>query len=43
MSKGSRARPLSIPKSKFDENWDAIFGKKSDTKPTKEDKDGRKQ
>ena len=26
--KGSRARPLSISKSQFDENWDKIFNKK---------------
>jgi hypothetical protein len=26
--KGSRARPLSISKSQFDDNWDKIFGKK---------------
>ncbi len=23
--KGSKPRPISIPKEKFDENWDAIF------------------
>ncbi len=28
MSKGSRQRPLSIPKEKFEQNWEAIFGKK---------------
>lgn len=28
--KGSRARPLSITKSQFGDNWDAIFGNKSD-------------
>jgi len=28
--KGSRPRPLSIPKEKFDQNWDAIFGKSYD-------------
>lgn len=26
--KGSRARPLSVSKSQFDENWDKIFNKK---------------
>lgn len=26
--KGSRARPLSISKSQFDDNWDRIFSKK---------------
>jgi len=29
--KGSRARPLSVSKSKFDDNWDRIFGKKENT------------
>jgi len=27
MSKGSTQRPLGVPKKKFDENWDRIFGK----------------
>ena len=26
--KGSKPRPLSVPRKKFDENWDRIFGKK---------------
>jgi len=26
--KGSSPRPLTVPKEKFDDNWDAIFGKK---------------
>ena len=26
MSKGSRQRPLSIPKKQFDKNWERIFG-----------------
>jgi len=30
--KGSRARPLSVSKSQFDDNWDKIFGKKEETK-----------
>ena len=30
--KGSRARPLSVSKSKFDDNWDKIFGKKEEPK-----------
>ena len=29
--KGSKPRPLSVPKKQFDENWERIFGKK----PTK--------
>jgi hypothetical protein len=28
MSKGSRARPLSVTRKTFDSNWDRIFGKK---------------
>lgn len=32
MSKGSARRPIQIPRSEFEENWDAIFGKK-DKKP----------
>lgn len=31
--KGSRPRPLSVPKEKFDQNWNAIFGKKDHKKP----------
>jgi hypothetical protein len=26
--KGSKPRPLSVPRKKFDDNWDHIFGKK---------------
>ena len=26
--KGSRPRPIEIPREKFNNNWDAIFGKK---------------
>lgn len=26
--KGSKARPLSIPRNQFEDNWDRIFGKK---------------
>ena len=29
MSKGSRPRPLSVSKEKFDDNFDRIFGKKA--------------
>lgn len=25
--KGSKPRPLSVPKKQFEENWDRIFGK----------------
>jgi|TARA_R110000822_G_scaffold175029_1_gene314628 hypothetical protein len=25
MSKGSKPRPLAVPKKKFDDNWDKIF------------------
>ena len=30
--KGSKPRPLSIPRKQFDDNWDRIFGKKKDSK-----------
>ena len=26
MSKGSKQRPLQVPKKQFDDNWDRIFG-----------------
>ena len=32
--KGSKARPLSIPKKQFDNNWERIFGKKQPKKST---------
>lgn len=36
--KGSKPRPYSVPRKKFDENWDKIFGKKKDKKePTKQE------
>ena len=28
--KGSRPRPYSVDKKKFDDNWDRIFGKKEE-------------
>jgi len=31
MGKGSKARPLSVSKEKFDENFEKIFGKKNQT------------
>jgi|DEB0MinimDraft_6_1074348.scaffolds.fasta_scaffold86645_2 hypothetical protein len=34
--KGSKQRPLSVSKDKFDSNWDSIFGKKLETKVRKE-------
>lgn len=34
MSKGSKPRPISVPKKQFDENWDKIFNNKE----KKEDK-----
>jgi hypothetical protein len=30
--KGSRQRPLTVPRKKFEENWDRIFGKKKQPK-----------
>lgn len=37
MSKGSRQRPLSVPKEKFEQNWDAIFSKKKPEEKKKDD------
>lgn len=31
MGKGSKQRPLSVSKEKFDENFDRIFGNKKET------------
>ena len=33
MSKGSRARPLSVSQNEFDKNWDKIFGKTAQSCP----------
>jgi len=30
--KGSKPRPLSIPRKQFENNWERIFGKKKDDK-----------
>jgi hypothetical protein len=30
--KGSKPRPLSVPRKKFDDSWDRIFGKKPPVK-----------
>jgi hypothetical protein len=30
--KGSKPRPLSIPRKKFDDSWEKIFGKKKELK-----------
>ena len=41
MSKGSTQRPIEN-KDAFDNNWEAIFGKKSkETEPTEENQDAR--
>ena len=34
--KGDRRRPLVVPKEQFENNWDAIFGKKKKPEPEKE-------
>jgi hypothetical protein len=36
MGKGSRARPIEVPKDKFDTNWERIFGMK-EKQPQKQD------
>lgn len=38
--KGSTPRPYSVSKKQFDDNWDAIFGKKDNTHPHEHDKAG---
>lgn len=30
--KGSKRRPVQVPKKQFDNNWDRIFGKKNTNK-----------
>lgn len=40
--KGSRQRPASVPREKFEQNWDAIFGKKKEDKPEKSDTGDKK-
>ena len=39
--KGSKPRPLSVPKEKFDQNWDAIFGKKDHDKQVDKQKENK--
>ena len=34
MGKGSRPRPVEIPTKQFNDNWDRIFGKKDEKKPS---------
>ena len=34
--KGSKPRPYSVPKEKFDDNWEAIFGKKKEKQNEKQ-------
>jgi hypothetical protein len=33
--KGSKPRPIDIPKDQFERNWDTIFGKKKEQKEKK--------
>lgn len=37
--KGSKPRPISVPREKFDSNWDAIFKKPKKKKVKKDEKD----
>lgn len=32
--KGSKPRPLSIPRAEFEDNWDRIFGRKDTSVPS---------
>jgi hypothetical protein len=44
MSKGSAPRPFEVDRKKYEDNWDAIFGKKPEPKPEeKKDDDKDKQ
>jgi hypothetical protein len=35
--KGSKPRPLSIPRKQFDDNWERIFGKKRERNTKQKD------
>ena len=37
--KGSKPRPYSVDKKKFDDNWDKIFGRKNQEKPVDNNKE----
>ena len=41
MSKGSKPRPLEIPREKFNDNWDAIFKKKVKDESSSRNTDNR--
>lgn len=40
--KGDKPRPLSVPRDKFESNWEKIFGKKPETKDETKRKSTRK-
>ncbi len=40
--KGSGKRPSQVSKEQFANNWDTIFSKKKETKPTKQDSKEKK-
>ena len=39
--KGSKPRPIEIPREKFNDNWDKIFGKKVKDESSSSDSDNR--
>jgi len=39
MSKGSAPRPFDVDRQAFENNWDAIFGKKNETKNVEDEHD----
>ena len=41
MSKGSKPRPLEIPREKFNSNWDAIFKKRVKDESSSRNADNR--
>lgn len=40
MSKGSKRRPMRVPKDKFEDNWEKVFG--NGKKPVRKDKHNSK-
>lgn len=42
MSKGSKQRPINIPKDKYDANWERIFGMKETKKKSTNTDDSKK-
>jgi hypothetical protein len=41
--KGSKPRPIEVPREKFNENWDNIFGKKVKDESSSDNTDNRRK